>query len=115
MTTLTLKNHLGHMVEVPAVAATEAKNAFGSVLDTAIARGMVAITKRDRPRAVLISFEEYNALVAALPDPIAALRGEFDALVAKMQTPKAKKAARGLFRATPAALGRAAVTAAKRG
>jgi len=115
VTTLTLKNHLGHLVEVPAVAATEAKNAFGAVLDMAIARGMVAITKRDQPRAVLISFEEYNALVAALPDPIAALRGEFDALVAQMQTPKAKKAARGLFRATPAALGQAAMSAAKRG
>lgn len=115
MIALTLKNHLGHLVEVPTVAATEAKNAFGSVLDKAIAHGMVAITKRDRPRAVLISFEEYNALVAALPDPLAALRGEFDALVAKMQTPKAKQAARGLFRATPAALGRAAVKAARGG
>lgn len=113
MTALTLKNHLGQLVEVPTVPATQAKNTFGAVLDTAIARGMVAITRRERPKAVLLSFDEYSALAAAVPDPMASLRGEFDELVRQMQTPKARKAARGLFDISPKALGKAALKAAR--
>ena len=48
MTALTLRNHRGEQVEIAGFSATEAKNSFGLVLDTASSQGMVAITKRDR-------------------------------------------------------------------
>lgn len=43
-------------------AATEAKNRFGQLLDTALTEP-VAIEKKGRPVAVLLSFAEYQRLV----------------------------------------------------
>ena len=51
---------------------------------------------------------------ARLVDPLRDLRAEFDALVERMQKPRAKAAGRALFKAAPAALGRAAVAGARR-
>ena len=112
MATSPLLNSRGQPVE--SFSATSAKNAFGTVLEKAIAKGMVAITRHDRPRAVVLSVEEYQALLGRVLDPLRALRSEFDGLVARMQTPKAKAAGKALFHATPAELGRAAVTGARR-
>ena len=42
-------------------AATEAKNSFGHLIETAMS-GPVAIEKKGRPVAVLISFAEYQRL-----------------------------------------------------
>lgn len=109
------KNSRGQVVDPPSFSATAAKNSFGALLDGVAARGIVTITKRDRVRAVLLSVDEYDALQARVPDPVERLRSEFDTLVAAMQTPRANKAAKGLFDATPAQLGRAAVKAARRG
>ena len=95
--------------EMPAFTATAAKNSFGSLMDALAAHGAVAITNRSTPRAVLLSVEEYEALVAKIPDPLESLRGEFDALVDRMQTPRARKAVDALFSATPEQLGDAAV------
>lgn len=110
----TLKNRFGHPVEVPAFSATDAKNSFGSLMDAAASHGAVAVMKRDTARAVLLSIEEYESLVAAIPDPLEALRGSFDALVERMQTPRSKQAVQTLFQATPSAMGQAAVKAARR-
>ncbi|HMI92437.1 MAG TPA: type II toxin-antitoxin system Phd/YefM family antitoxin [Polyangiales bacterium] len=96
------------------VSATEAKNSFGMVLDKAIARGGVVITKHDEVRAVLLSRERYEALLANQQDPLADLSEEFDALVERMQAPKARTAGRALFKATGAELGRAAVARRKK-
>jgi PHD/YefM family antitoxin component YafN of YafNO toxin-antitoxin module len=85
------------------------------MMDVVAKRGICAITKRDRVEAVLMSIEEYEALMARVPDPVAKLTSEFDELLAEMQSPRAKKAARSLFEAAPAKLGRAAVKAARRG
>ena len=54
MSTLTFRNSLGELVDVPTVAATRIKNEFGAVLEQAIRGGAVAITKHETPRAVLI-------------------------------------------------------------
>jgi antitoxin Phd len=106
------------MAERPAgmaeVSATEAKNAFGAVLDKVMAHGGVAIVKHRRPTAVLLSMEAYEALLARQQDALAGLRGEFDALVARQQTDRAAAAGRRLFQASPNALGRAARAAARR-
>src|SRR5262252_2888789 len=100
--------------EMPEFTATAAKNSFGALMDALAARGAVAITNRNAPRAVLLSIEEYESLVAKIPDPLESLRSEFDDLVGKMQTPRAKKAVDALFAATPDELGDAAVKEARR-
>ena len=102
--------------KVKAFSATTAKNAFGTVLEKALADGMVLITRHDTARAVLLSVEEYQALLARVPDPLQALGAEFDSLVTSMRKPKARMAGRVLFKATGTDLGKAAVAGAhKRG
>lgn len=100
--------------KVKAFSATTAKNAFGNVLEQALADGMVLITRHDTARAVLLSVQEYQALLACVPDPLQALGAEFESLVTNMRKPKARMAARTLFRATGAELGKAAVTGARK-
>ena len=109
-----LRDRFGQERGVPEFTATEAKNSFGALMNALSTRGAVAITKRDSPAAVLLSMEEYEGLVSRIPDPLESLRGEFDALVEKMQTPRSKKGVDALFAATPEQLGRAAVKAARR-
>jgi antitoxin Phd len=96
------------------VPATDAKNEFGSILETAVQDGAVVITKHEVPKAVLISVERVGALLAKHEPDLQGLSREFDDLVARMRTPKARAAARSLFTATPGQLGEAAVAGAKR-
>lgn len=111
MTALTLRNHRGEHVAVPEFSATQAKNSFGQVLDTAVSQGMVAITKRDRTTAVVLSLDAYQALVDAQAQPLNNLSHEFDALLQRMQGPGARSALLEAFEASPEELGRAAVNA----
>ena len=106
-----MRDERGRAVET--ITATAAKNAFGRVLDTALSRGVVAITKREKVRAVVLSIEAYDALRqgSSSAQVLADLDAEFDALAASMRTPAARAAGEALFAATPAALGRAAVKA----
>ena len=112
-TALTFRNSLGELIDVPAVAATRLKNEFGAVLDQALRGGAVAITRHDTPRAVLISYDEFQALVKARSHDLSDLAAEYDVLLANLQTPRAKKGLEAAFNATPAELGRAAVRAAR--
>lgn len=100
MKTFTLRNHHGTDVEIESVSATEAKNSFGRLLERTMAGGMVAITRHREPRAVLLSIDEYRALTTKVEDPLDHLREDFDALVARMQTPAAKAAGAALFDAS---------------
>ena len=111
---LTFRNSLGELVDVPAVAATRMKNEFGSVLEQALRGGAVAITRHDTPKAVLVSYDEFQALVKARSHDLNDLSAEYDVLLSRMQTPKAKKAMENAFFATPDALSRAAVRAARK-
>jgi prevent-host-death family protein len=113
MSTLTFRNSLGELVDVPTVAATRIKNEFGAVLEQAVRGGAVAITKHDTPKAVLISYDEFQALVKARFPDLGDLAAEYDTLLARMQTPAAAKGMEAAFNASPAELGRAAVKAAK--
>ncbi|MCC6847084.1 MAG: type II toxin-antitoxin system Phd/YefM family antitoxin [Deltaproteobacteria bacterium] len=106
MTADTMLDERGRAVET--ITATGAKNAFGKVLDTALARGVVAITKREKVRAVVLSIEAYDALRRSSDGLLAGLDAEFDALVATMRTPQARAAGDALFAASPTALGRVA-------
>lgn len=96
------------------VSATSAKNEFGAVLDAAVQDGAVVITKHDAPKAVLVSIDRVSELLAKHEPNLEALAQEFDDMVARMRTSKARAAARQLFTAPPATFGEAAVEAAKK-
>ncbi len=113
--TLTFRNSRGDLVDVPSIAATRVKNEFGVVLEQALRGGAVAITRHDTPKAVLISYDEFQALVKDRAPSLHELRAEYDVMLSRLQTPKARKGMEAAFNATPAALGKAAVKNAKRG
>ncbi len=114
MASHTFRDRLGDLVEIPEVAATQAKNTFGELLERVIGSGPVAITRHDTPKAVLMSYEEFESLSSARAETLDALRSKFDGLLERMQTPAAKEGIRAAFDASPETLGRAAVEAAKR-
>lgn len=98
--------------ELRAFDASTLKNQFRNVAEQA-AKGAVAISRYSRPELVLMTAAEYVRLEKLRRAPFDALTGQFDELVAKMQTAKSRKAVQALFGATPAGLGTAAVKAAK--
>ena len=114
MSKLTFRNSRGNLIDVPSVAATKAKNEFGVILEKATHGGAVAITRHDTPKAVLVSYAEFESLVRARSRTLDDLGSEFDALLARMQTPKARKGMKAAFNASPAELGRAAVKATRK-
>ena len=114
MSKLTFRNSRGNLIDVPSVAATRVKNEFGAILDQATHGGAVAITRHDTPKAVLISYDEFQSLVSARSSTLDDLGTEFEALLAGMQTPRARKGMKTAFNASPAELGRAAVKSARK-
>lgn len=113
MTNLSFRNRDGELVDVPSVPATRFKNEFGAVFEQATLTGAVAITKHNTPKAVLLSYAEFEALTRAGSPVLDELTDEFDALLDRMQTPKAKAGVAAAFEASPSELGRAAVKAAR--
>jgi len=114
MRTLTFRNKQGELVDIPRIPATRLKNEFGTVFDQAMRDGAVAITRHDTPRAVLISYEEFESLAKARSATLEDRGAQFDALLGRMQTPAARTGMEAAFNATPAELGRAAAKAAGR-
>src|SRR5215831_17005485 len=84
-------------LEPSSVTASQAKSEFGRVLDMAVQGGAVVITKHEAPKAVLLSVENFNALSRANETRLATLSSEFDALLARMQTPKARAGMKRAF------------------
>src|SRR4051812_34323631 len=54
-----------NLADASQVPASVAKNSFGRMLDRVAKEGRLAITKHNEPCAVLISIDEYRALVGA--------------------------------------------------
>ena len=108
------RNRRGELVEMHAVPATRLKNELAGILDQAARDGVVAITRHDSPRAVILSIEEFDSLVEARTQRLDDLGAQFDALLAGMQAPASRKGMQAAFDASPAALGRAAVKAARK-
>jgi prevent-host-death family protein len=103
---VSFRNRRGEDLDVPSFKATDAKNAFGRMLETALRKGAIVITKHEDPKAVLLSWEEFEALTSARSGQLAALTTEFDAALERMQTARSRKGMRDAFEATPAQLGR---------
>lgn len=114
MSSTMFRNSQGELVNIPTVSASRFKNAFGAIFEKAALGGAVAITKHDAPKAVLLSYAEFESLVKSRSPALDDLSAEFDRLLARMQTPKARRGMTAAFNASPAKLGRAAVKAAAR-
>jgi antitoxin Phd len=110
----TFRNHLGELTEIPEVTATQAKNTFGELLDRVAASGAVAITRHDIPKAVLLSYEEFESLSSARAETLDALSSKFEGLLERMQSPAVRRGMEAAFNASPEALGQAAAKAARR-
>ena len=111
---LRYRNARGELVTAESIAAEELKNAPGTVLDKAAAGRAVVITRRSAPRAVILSIEDFQALARDRSPSLGDLEGRFERLVASMQTRESKGGVAALFQASPEALGRAAVAAARK-
>jgi prevent-host-death family protein len=96
------------------VTATEAQNEFGRVLDYAAHDQVVIITRHSTPRAVLLSVGRFQELAGAESTMLNALTEDFDALLARMQTPEVRAGTARGFQATPEQMGRAAQGAVRR-
>ena len=94
--------------------ATEAKNEFGRLLEQAIQGTTVLITKHDSPRAVLISIDHFQTLQEAPQAKLNTLSEQFDTLLERMQSAKARRGMAAAFRADKKQLGKAAVAAARK-
>lgn len=111
---LRFRNRHGRQVDMPEVSASEAKNAFGKVLDTTLRQGAVLIKKHDAPTAVVMAWDEFQAREASRQTPLTVLTDRFDALYARMQTASVQKGLKRAFDATPEEMGKAAAAAARR-
>jgi antitoxin Phd len=113
MSTVPFRNRDGKLVDAPVVAASRLKNEFGAVFEQAAVNGAVVITKHNAPKAVLLSYAEFEALTASATPVLDDLSERFDNLLASMQTSDAKAGVAAAFEATPEELGAAAVKAAR--
>jgi prevent-host-death family protein len=100
--------------ELPTVSATDLKNSTADVIEQVASKRAVAITRHDKPRAVLVSIEEYEALTGQEPEYLSGLMEKYRGMLDRMQGPEQRAAAERAFNATPEELGAAAVAAARR-
>jgi antitoxin Phd len=99
--------------ELPTITATELKNATADVFEQVATKQAVAITRHEKPRAVLLSVEQYEALTGQRPDWLEQLHEEYRGMLDRMQGPEQRAASERAFNATPEELGEAAVRAAQ--
>lgn len=104
-----------HVRSLPSVSATDLKNSIADVFAKVASCGAVAISRHDKPRAVLLSVEEYEALKGPELPGLDALMEEYQQMFEDMQSPEQKAGALQLFQATPEELGAAAVQGALQG
>ena len=108
----TSRNVSSEQVEVKEVSAPDARNAFAQMLETTGRRGFVVINKQNAPKAVLLSFDDFSALVARPTRTLDTLSADFDNMLARMQTPGARAGMKRAFEATSEELGAAAAAGA---
>jgi len=108
----------GTRFDLPGVArtipATEAQNAFGQVLDAVTSGQVVAVTRHNAVRAIVVPVERYRQLVAQEGvESLETLDAQFETLYARMQEESVRLATAAALAASPEAMGRAAVAAAR--
>ena len=110
----TYRNRMGRLVRVPTISATRAKSEFGRLVDEVASKGAIAIERYHKDRAVLLSIDEFEALVREREAPARTLDARLDELFALLGKPESAAAMDSAFRADAEALGAAAVRAARR-
>jgi prevent-host-death family protein len=98
------------VVDLAEVTASVLKNKFSEVARLA-SSGPLAVSRHNRREFVILTAGQYEELQQSRRAPLESLTADFDQMVAKMNTPKARRAAASLFSASPKALGKAAVNA----
>jgi antitoxin Phd len=98
------------VADLSEVTASVLKNKFSEVARLA-SREPLAVSRHNRREFVILAAEQYEELQQSRRAPLENLTAEFDQIVAKMNTPKAKRATAALFSARSKALGKAAVNA----
>lgn len=100
--------------ELPTVTATELKNSTADVFDQVSKSGAVAVTRHDKPRAVLLTVEQYAALTQSEIPGLDGLKHEYQKMLDDMQKPEQREAGRRFFEATPEELGAAGLAYMKK-
>ena len=103
-----IRNARGELVEPAKISSSDAKNAFGRILERVTKEGGIAITLRNQPKFVMISVETYQRMARADSRSLNTLTDEFDALLDRMQEPGARAAMERAFSMTPKELGHVA-------
>jgi len=98
------------VADLSEVTASVLKNKFSEVARLA-SSGPLAVSRHNRREFVILTAGQYEELQQSRRAPLESLTAEFDQMVARMNTPKAKRATAALFSASPKALGKAAVNA----
>ncbi len=111
---LKFRNAKGELMDVEQVPASRLKNAPGAILDQAASGRAVVITRHDTPRAVIVSFRDFEALTRARETSLSELEGRFDQLLAGMQSAESRRGVAAAFDASPELLGRTALAAARK-
>ena len=111
---LSYRNSRGNEIRIPTIGAASAKSKFDALIDEAANRGAVAITRDHTPKAVLLSYDEFESLVKGRSHTLEKLSADLDRRVARMQSPAARRAMDAAFNASPAELGRVAAKAARK-
>jgi prevent-host-death family protein len=96
------------------MTATKVKNNMGQVLDRVIQGETVLILRHETPKAAVVPIAEFEKLSGRPETGLDTLTRKYDAMLARMQTPSARKGMKTAFDASPKRLGRAAVAVARR-
>jgi antitoxin Phd len=96
------------------MTATKVKNQMGQVLDRVMQGETVLITRHEIPKAAVIPMVEFEKLSRSQEEGLSALSKKYDAMLARMQTPAARRGMKAAFDASPKQLGKAAVEFAGR-
>jgi prevent-host-death family protein len=91
---------------VRTIPATDARNAFGQLLDAVTGGQVVAVTRHNAVHAIVVPVERYRQLVAQ--EGIATLEtldAQFETLYARMQDERVRLATAAALAASPEAMG----------
>jgi prevent-host-death family protein len=94
--------------------ATKVKNQMGQVLDKVMQGEIVLITRHETPKAAVIPMAEFEKLSRTTGERLSALGRRYDAMLARMQRPGARKGMKAAFDASPKQLAQAALRFARK-
>lgn len=103
----------GKSTSADLIPISEAKNNLSQLVERVRRHERVVITRNDRPAAVLMSIEDYNAMAASIPDPLDELESRFAGLLSAIASAGTVAAGTALFTASSTDLGTAAHETAK--